>query len=305
MKAKLLLILSMIYSFSVFAQTEEPSVAIPDSLYENKVILESPDSTVTITTINRPTTPRPSTTPVDVDDNKPITVLHYYDKHGDPLEEPVRFLATLDTVQKVKSKPVYPTYNGINFGLNFGDLIFNAFGQKYGSYDIWANVSIFNWIFPTIELGAGFANATPEHQNFTYYVKPSLYAKLGLDYNFLYKSNPDYKVFLGVRAGFSNFSYSLKNVTIESDYWQESQKFSINGLHSTSFYGEVLAGIQVKIVSQFSLGWDIRWHFNLHTTSDGVNRPWFIPGFGASSPVSVHVSATWTIPRKETPNPQE
>ena len=43
-------------------------------------------------------------TPVDTDPTKPPQpVLHYYDKHGNPLEEPVLFLADLDTVTNVKS----------------------------------------------------------------------------------------------------------------------------------------------------------------------------------------------------------
>lgn len=298
MKGFLFTVLIFLCVFTAGAQTEESGILERDSVLESQVILETPDTTVSITTTRRPVAGIPTSTPVDVDDEKPITVLHYYDKHGDPLQEPVRFLATLDTVQKVKSKPVYPAYNGINIGVNFGDLIFAAFGQKYGSYDVWANVSVYNWIFPTLECGLGFANDTPQHQNYTYNVKPSIYAKIGLDYNFLYKSNPDYRVFLGVRAGFSNFRYNLKDVTITSDYWNEDQKFSIDNLHSTSFYGEVLAGIQVKIVNHFSLGWDVRWHFNFHTSPDGYNKPWFIPGYGASSPASVHVSAIWTIPAK-------
>lgn len=249
--------------------------------------------------------PAPTSTPVDVDDDKPRTVLHYYDKHGQPLQEPVRFLAVLDTVQKVRSKPVYPAYNGLNVGVNFGDLLFMAFGQKYGSYDLWANVSVHNWIFPVLECGLGYADSTPVHQNFTYKVKPSLYAKIGLNYNFLYKSNPDYQVFLGLRAGVSSFKYSLTDVTIDSDYWGESQTLSINGQHSLSFYGEAVAGIQVKIVSHFSLGWDVRYRFNIHTSADGPNRPWFIPGYGGTYPASFHISAIWTIPSGRVINTSE
>lgn len=300
MKAKLLSLLIMISAaFTLQAQTES------EGYNESEVILQSPDTTVTITTKSARKGPGPTTTPVDVDDDKPLTVLHYYDKHGEPLQEPVRFLATLDTVQKVRSKPVYPLYNGMNFGVNIGDLIFNAFGQRYGSYDVWGKVSLFNWIFPTLELGLGYANATPAHQNYTYKVNPSLFAKIGLDYNFLYKSNPDYQVFLGLRAGVTSFSYSLLNIDISSDYWEESQKFNMKGLKSTSFFGEALVGIQVKIVRNFSLGWDLRWHFNLHTSKDSGNKPWFIPGFGGSSPASVHVSAVWTIPGPKPPKEEE
>lgn len=237
----------------------------------------------------------PKSTPVDIDDDKPRTVLHFYDKHGDPLDEPVMFLATLDTVQKAKSKPVYPLYNGVNVGLNFGDLIFMAFGNRHASFDLWANVSLHNWIFPTLELGLGYADETPDKQNFTYRTKPSFYAKLGVDYNFLYKSNPDYKVFLGLRAGFSSFKYDVTDVTINSDYWDESQNLSINGLKASCFYGEALAGVQVKIVKAFSLGWTARWHFKFNKGDYRGSRPWFIPGYGGAGPFAMTVSAIFSL----------
>ncbi len=54
-------------------------------------------------------------TPVDKDPTKPRQpVLHYYDKHGEPLDEPVLFLADLDTVAKVKSGPVYPLLQSVS-----------------------------------------------------------------------------------------------------------------------------------------------------------------------------------------------
>lgn len=278
------------------AQTESAigseSIASADSVPAQEAIAPAASST------------SPRTTPVDIDDEKPRTVLHYYDKHGNELKEPVMFLTVLDTVQKPKSKPIYPAYNGMNVGLNFGDLIFMAFGQKYASFDLWANVSIHNWLFPVLECGLGYADSTPSKQNFTYRTKPSFYAKVGLNYNFLYKSNPDYQVYLGLRAGFSNFGYDVTNATITNDYWQQSQNVQLTGLRSTSFYGEVLAGLQVKIVSHFSLGWSVRWHFNFHTTKQFDSAPWFIPGYGASSPFGFTVSAIWTIPAKTKPAPE-
>lgn len=238
----------------------------------------------------------PIVTPVDVDDEKPRELLHYYDKHGNPLDEPVRFLTVLDTVQTPKAAPVYPLYNGMNFGVNFGDLIFMAFGQKFASLDVWANVSIHNWLFPTLEAGLGWADAKPEKQNYNYKSNPAFYIKAGLNYNFLYKSNPDYQVFVGLRGGFSTFGYDIYDVRIANDYWQQTQNLQLSGLRSTAFYGEALAGIQVKIVKDFSLGWNLRWHFLFHASHDQGSKPWFIPGYGGSSPFGFTASAIWTLP---------
>lgn len=292
MRHLLFIILCLTFTI-VVAPAQDISVPAPEVILSDSLRIPAPSLKDSI-----PSSHRPAVTPVDVDDEKPRKVLHYYDKHGDPLDDPVLFLATLDTVQKVRSAPTYPLYNGVNAGVNFGDLIFMAAGQRYASFDIWANVSLHNWFFPTVEVGVGYANDTPDKQNYTYKTAPSLYAKLGFNYNFLYKSNPDYQVSLGLRAGFSRFKYDITDISVSSDYWNETQNLSLRGLRSTSFYGEALAGLQVKILRNFSLGWTVRWHFNLHTSADGDNRPWFIPGYGGSSPITMTVSAIWTIPRK-------
>ena len=95
-------------------------------------------------------------TPVDNDPEKPTQpVLHYYDKHGNPLEEPVLFLADLDTVTNVKSAPVYPLLYSANIGFNFFDAIMMLAGQKHGSFDLQASLSLHNWFEPVVELGLG------------------------------------------------------------------------------------------------------------------------------------------------------
>lgn len=235
-------------------------------------------------------------TPVEVDDKKPPQpTLHYYDKHGNQLEEPVLFLAELDTVTQMKPGPAYPLYNGVDVGLNFGDLIFMLAGQRHYSYDLHASVSLHNWFFPTVEAGVGFANSSPEGSNYRYKGLPSMYFKLGINYNFLYKSNPDYMVYLGLRAGYSNFRYELRDVEISADYWSETSRFDIMNQKAYSLFGEAVAGLKVKIVGNFSLGWSLRYKFKFKTTQGSHSVPWFIPGYG-TSPAGMTLSAIWTIP---------
>ncbi|MDE5868688.1 MAG: hypothetical protein K2H18_00520, partial [Muribaculaceae bacterium] len=284
----LLIGLMSIYSLTLMAQDVEPDpINMTDSIA---------DSVTDSVPVLVPKRPNRNVTPVDVDDNKPPLVLHYYDKHGDPLPEPVLFLATLDTVTKPKTKPVYPLYNGVSIGVNFADAILMAAGQKYGSFDVWADVSLHNWFFPVLEAGLGFASNTPENSNYSYKTHPSFYTKLGINYNFLYKSNSDYQCFVGLRAGYSNFSYDVEDIKIGSDYWGESQTLNLKGIRAHSLYGEALAGIKVKIVDRFSMGWSIRYHSNFKTYTKSLSNPWFIPGYGASSPISFSLSAIYTLP---------
>lgn len=246
-------------------------------------------------------------TPVESDDKKPRTpTLHYYDKHGNPLDEPVLFLATLDTVDTKKSSaaPVYPRLHALDFGVNFMDGILAIAGQKYGGADIWASLSMWNWLFPTVELGLAGAHNTPEGLNYTYKGSPAFYAKIGADYNFLYKSNPQYRILLGLRAGFSSFSWSLADVTVSDPYWGQTARFDITGQSATALYGELLAGIRVNIWRRLSLGWTFRYRF-MFTCSDGsLSRPWYVPGFGArDNHFGATLSLIYTLPLADKKSP--
>lgn len=223
-------------------------------------------------------------TPVDVDDEKPQQpILHYYDKHGDPLKEPVLFLATLDTVQKAKPGPVYPVFNGVTVGFNFMDGIMLLAGQKYCNFNLEANVSLWNWLFPVVEAGLGRADSRPEELNFRYRTGWNPFVKIGFDYNFLYKSNPAYKVYVGYRAGWCHTKYDLTDITISSSYWDENLHPDLLNNKATGWYGEAVAGLKVNLWKGIGLGWSIRYRHKYHVSHPKEAQCWFLPGYGASS----------------------
>ncbi len=127
------------------------------------------------------TSPQRHITPVEnTDGRSPKPTLHYYDQHGNPLKEPVAVWVQEDTV-RVNRVPKQPLFNGVNIGINFFDAILKIAGQSYGNYDIWASISLHNWIFPTLEAGLGYADSSPKNKNYTYHCDPSLYIKIGAD----------------------------------------------------------------------------------------------------------------------------
>ena len=241
--------------------------------------------------------PQVKVTPVDIDREKPEEpAMHYYDKHGNPLQTPVRFLAELDTVTKVKSGPKYRAFGGVSIGANFFDGILMIVGQKRANFDIGVDCSIHNWFFPVVEAGVGFSNAWPDDGRCNFKVSPAFYARVGMNYNFLYKSSPDYQVYLGLRAGFTNFSYDILNISPGSDYYTEKGPKEMTGLKSTAFYGQVLAGLKVKIYKCFSMGWSVRYGFRFKQIySDEAYPAWFTPGFGTATPISATFSLIFTI----------
>ena len=247
-------------------------------------------------------------TPVDVDDKKPKQpVMHYYDKHGNPLKEPVMFYSELDTILKEKKKfSDYPLLNALSLGVNVWDPIMLVAGQKYGGIDVWADLSIHNSFFPIVEFGVGVADDKPENGNYRYKGKPSFYGKIGLNYNFFRKSNSDYQLYLGVRGGFSSFKYDITDITINSPYWSQTNQLEILDQHATAIYGEAVVGIKVKIWKAFSMGWSFRYH-HLFKCNDAPNSSaWYIPGFGTrNSKLGATFSLIYTIPFSNKQLPEE
>lgn len=247
-------------------------------------------------------------TPVDSDDEAPRKpTLHYYDKHGNKLAEPVLFLADLDTVTSQRPQSPYPLYNGMVIGANFGDAVFSLMGQKHYSYDISAAVSLHNWFFPTIEAGIGWGEHTAEGDAYHFKGKPSVYAKIGVNYNFLYKSNPDYMAYFGLRYGFSSHKWDLTDIKSTSTLGEETGRSELLGQHTVSTYGEVVGGLKVKIAGPFSLGWNIRFRLGLHNGKDLAVKPWFVPGYGTGG-LTANICAYYTFgqkPRRDLIKPEE
>ena len=244
-------------------------------------------------------------TPVDIDTKKPEQPrLHYYDKHGEKLEQPVYFLADTDTVKKVSPRSPWPRFNGVTVGLNFFDAVMLIAGQSYASFDVNTSVSILNWFFPTVELGLGYSDKHEERSSTVYHTKPSPYLKIGIDYNFLYKSSPDYMAGLGIRLGWSHPSYEIRNVFIETPYWGQASEFTIARQSVNAWFGEALAAVKVKIVDNFSLGWSIRYRFKMKIPDASNSTPWYLPGYGGSSPLTATFSLMYTFNRKKKVEPE-
>lgn len=289
--SRLLITVPLAVAAALFCNAQEPA----ENAQEPTEVMQEPADSLPAP-ITGVQTLEIKVSPVDIDRDKPRQPgLHYYDKHGNELETPVRFLTELDTVTSVKSGPTYPLYNGVSVGVNIFDPIMMIAGQRRLSIDLHADVSLFNWFFPVIEAGIGYADANPDDGRCHIKQKPTFYGKVGFNYNFIYKSNPDYQVFLGFRAGFSDFTFSVTDIQAGSSYYDIAKGEDLNGIHASCWYGQLVAGIKVKIYKMFSMGWTGRYGFRFKTsTSREVVDPWFIPGYG-SGPLTATYSLIFTI----------
>ena len=242
-------------------------------------------------------------TPVEKSTNRTLLP-----RKGEKLEYVERDSLVLDSLRRdsiAKIYPRYPLITDVTVGVNFWDLVAKLFGQSYESYDVSLKVNMWNRLFPALELGVGRANSTPDGLNYTYKTPWSFYAKLGADYNFLFKSHPRYQFFVGVRGGYSAFKYSITGVTVDNGYWGESEKLEVPTMKSNALYGEVVAGLKVQLSGPISAGWTVKYHTVFKHKKNGEINPWYIPGFGSresSLYVGMSVYYTFKTSKKKWPN---
>ena len=202
---------------------------------------------------------------------------------------------------KTVPKMQYPLWHAVVAGVNLWDPLMRAFGQKYGLFDVWAELSIHNRYKPIIELGLGTINDTPSGGNYTFKSPVAPYFKLGANYNFFYNSNPDYQLLGGLRLGFTHYNYEIPHFSLSGDYWDESSSLSIPKQSSTAAYLEIVFGIKVKIAGPISMGWNIKYHSILHESKAEYGQSMYIPGYGKrNSSITGGFSIMYTIPLNKT-----
>ncbi len=177
--------------------------------------------------------------------------------------------------------PHYPAITDVTVGINFLEPVLMAFGQKHAGVDVSVTLNMWNRVQPVIELGMGYAKDTPEDMNYTYKSPLSPFARLGVNYNFLFKSEPKYNALVGVRIGCATFKYDITDATHWGGYWGEKKEFSIMGEKSNALWGEFLAGVRVGLWKNLSMGWQVKYHGIFSYKKTPNSSPWFIPGYGA------------------------
>ncbi len=210
--------------------------------------------------------------------------------------------ARKDSLRRVYKR--YPLLTDLSIGVNFAEPLFMAFGQTYASADINATLNMWNRLQPTVEIGMGWAKTTPDDKNFTYKGKPSPYFKVGANYNLMFKNSPDYQALIGLRLGYSTFTFDVTDIGYYNSYWQETLTTNITGQRSHALWGEIGLGLKVKLWERVSMGWMIKYHSLFNYGKNEHSRPWFIPGYGPKkSSLGFSLGISYILPMHRTSKP--
>lgn len=151
----------------------------------------------------------------------------------------------------------------------------------YGNMEAALRLNLKNTYFPIAELGYAKCDITDDDTNITF-KDNAPYIRIGFDYNILKDKLQDNKLFVGFRYGLSKYDYDISGAEMTDPIWGGSENFHLNNISTTSQWLELCFGCQVKIVSNFHMGWSIRYKSELHSTKSDYSKPYYIPGYGTT-----------------------
>lgn len=189
---------------------------------------------------------------------------------------------TIATDTVAEKKPIHnaPLLGGLLITADISAPVMKLLGTQYGSYEVGLELDLYHRFFPVIELGVGAAQYAPANNNYTFNCTPSLYGRVGLNYNFFYNNGSESFVGIGLRYGLTSFKYNWDNITLNDNYWGSTIVTSTPYETAFAHWGEIAAVLRVQIYKNFYMGLSARYRLLIDCGSSQYGEPYFIPGFG-------------------------
>jgi hypothetical protein len=143
------------------------------------------------------------------------------------------------------------------------------------------DVEIYEDMYPVVELGY---NSLSTHTELFDYSAGGPYGRVGLDYNLfpLPDRSVHHSITAGFRYGMARFSHQAEDIFIEGGYWDD---FTLDTYENalTGHWVELVGALKTEVVSNFFLGWTLRYRILLNPEMDPLVTPQLIPGYGSGS----------------------
>lgn len=165
--------------------------------------------------------------------------------------------------------------------------------SDYGGLEGALRLNLKNTYFPVFEAGFAKCDATDENTDISYQTSAP-YFRIGVDMNMLKNKFQENRLYVGLRYGFSSFTYDLSGPDLIDPIWGGSQPFECSSLSSSCSWLEFVLGVQVKIWKTFHMGWSLRLKRAFSIGSTEHSDPYYIPGYGTTTN-STTLGATYNL----------
>jgi len=186
---------------------------------------------------------------------------------------------------------------GPRFGIDLARFLYLLADPPERGAEFSVDFEVYRNIYPVFELG--YNNISHSQELFDY-ESGGVYGRVGLDYNVLpvKDRSQHHAITFGFRYGMSVFNHKVENLLIPGDYWGDYAPGPYEN-NLTGHWIELVGGIKTEVLTNFSLGWSLRYKFLLNPEMDPVMIPELVPGFGSrgeKSAFGISYSVFYMIP---------
>ena len=184
-----------------------------------------------------------------------------------------------------------PLLNGFAVSADLFGLV-QSIVSDYGQYEGALRVNLRDKYFPIIELGIGRASHDDEVTLISYSSRAP-YGRIGLDVNLMKDKHDDYRIYGGLRYGFSSFKFDLSHPGVTDPVWGNVAEYNAKGVKCNYHWAEAVAGVDAKIWGPIHLGWSVRYRKRLAYSCGDIGNAWYVPGYGKNG--STRLGGTFNI----------
>lgn len=176
-------------------------------------------------------------------------------------------------------KDSIPMFRG--FAVSF-DLVGTAMMQlsDHGEYEGALRVNIHDEWFPIAEIGYGKANHELDEVTGITYRTKAPYFRIGIDKNLLKDKHGPYRLYGGLRYGFTSYKVDLEHQNFPDPVWQWDTGFGVKDEPCSYHWLEAVLGVDAKIFGPLHLGWSVRYKRRIAHDDGVIGKTWYVPGFG-------------------------
>ncbi len=181
----------------------------------------------------------------------------------------------------IEQPDTLPFFRGLAVSVDLFGPAMHLFGD-YGQVEAALRVNLRDRYFPIVELGYGHCDHVDGATEVSYKTSAP-YGRIGLDYNLLKDKHDLYRLYGGLRYGYTNFKYDMGSPGVTDPVWKDDARFEAHDVKCNYHWLELAFGVDATIWGPFHMGWSVRYRNRLFHDEGYLGRCWYVPGFGKTA----------------------
>lgn len=176
-------------------------------------------------------------------------------------------------------------FQGVSVSVDLVGPLMKAIGD-YGQVEAQLRINLKDKYFPVFELGYGTGKHEEDAVTGISTKTQAPFFRIGCDYNLSKNKHDDYRMYGGLRYGFTSYNFEMSHPGVEDPVWGVRAPYGVEGERCNFHWLEAVFGLDAKIMGPFRMGWYVRYRRKISSSEGALGASWFAPGFGRAESVN-------------------